>query len=156
MKKDSLISAPKLWTVLARCYSSVAAFAEQSVSSEDLGLSDFAVLEALLHKGPLTISAIGRKVLLANASMTSAIDRLEERGLVVRKSEEEDRRVRLIHLTAKGRALVATIFDRHQRQLEALMAALSQAERQQLYRGLKKLGLTAQQAAISTFSEKKG
>lgn len=156
MKKDSVISAPKLWTVLARSYSSVAAFAERSVASEDLGLSDFAVLEVLLHKGPLTISAIGKKVLLANASMTSAIDRLEERGLVVRKAEEEDRRVRLIHLTAKGRALITAMFDRHQRKLEALMADLSQAERQQLYRGLKKLGLTAQQATDSMFTEKKG
>jgi MarR family transcriptional regulator, 2-MHQ and catechol-resistance regulon repressor len=146
MKKDSVISAPKLWTVLAKCYGSMAVFVEQSIAAEKLGLSDFMVLEALLHKGPLTMSAIGKKILLANASMTSAIDRLDERGLVVRKTDSADRRIRLIHLTARGKALILAIYDRHQQQLEELMANFSQIERAQLYRSLKKLGLTAADA----------
>ena len=146
MNKNPDISAPKLWTVLAKCYGSMAAFVEKSIAAEKLCLSDFMVLEALLHKGPLTISAIGKKVLLANASMTSAIDRLDDRGLVVRKTDEEDRRIRLVHLTARGKALISAIFDRHQRQLEGLMTNLSQTERAQLYRGFKKLGLAAEEA----------
>jgi MarR family transcriptional regulator, 2-MHQ and catechol-resistance regulon repressor len=155
MKKDPAISAPKLWIVLARCYGSIAAYVEQSIAAEKLCLSDFMVLEVLLHKGPLTISEIGKKVLLANASMTSAIDRLDERGLVLRKADEEDRRIRLIHLTPRGRALISAIFDRHQRQLEVLMSDLSQTERTQLYRGLKKLGLAAQDARVPETAEKK-
>jgi MarR family transcriptional regulator, 2-MHQ and catechol-resistance regulon repressor len=154
MKRDPAISAPKLWTVLAKCYGSMAAFVEQSIVAERLGLSDFMVLEALLHKGPLTMSAIGKKVLLANASMTSAIDRLDERGLVLRKTDAEDRRIRLIHLTPRGKALIQGIYDRHQRQLEELMVNHSQLERARLYRGLKKLGLTAE-ASAAEMTEKK-
>lgn len=149
MRKDAAISAPKLWTVLAKCHGSMAAFVEQSIVAEKLGLSDFMVLEALFHKGPLTMSAVGKKVLLANASMTSAIDRLEKRGLVVRKDDAEDRRIRLIHLTPKGKGLISAVYERHQRHLEQLMADITQTERTQLYRGLKKLGFAAASAPES-------
>src|ERR1700722_3343158 len=84
-------TGPKLWVVLARAYKSFALFIESSVEAEGLGLSDFMVLEVLLHKGPMTISAIGEKVLRANASMTSAVDRLHEHGFVLRKNHETDR-----------------------------------------------------------------
>src|ERR1700741_1477157 len=86
------VSAPRLWLVLARAYGSVGNNIEGSFVAQGLGLSDFMVLEVLLHKGPLTISAIGEKVLLASASMTSAIDRLEKRDLGRRKTCDTDRR----------------------------------------------------------------
>jgi MarR family 2-MHQ and catechol resistance regulon transcriptional repressor len=146
MKSEGNISAPKLWTVLAKSYGAMARFVEQSMAGEELGLSDFMVLEVLLHKGPQTMTAIGRKVLLANASMTSAIDRLDERGLVVRKLSEQDRRIRLVELTPAGRTRISAVYHRHQAQLEELMAGLSAGERAQLYRGLKKLGLAAEAA----------
>src|SRR5271155_2553576 len=92
------ITAPRLWIVLARAYGSIASYVDRSLSAQGVGLSDFMVLEVLLHKGPLTISAIGEKVLLASASMTSAIDRLEKRGLVVRRSCSSERRIRLVGL----------------------------------------------------------
>src|ERR1700720_4828673 len=99
MEIEEKVSAPRLWLVLARAYGSIVNYIEGSIAAQGLGLSDFMVLEVLLHKGPLTISAIGEKVLLASASMTSAIDRLEQRGLVRRTSSAEDRRVRLVELT---------------------------------------------------------
>lgn len=145
-KNEGNISAPKLWTVLAKCYGAMATFVEKSVAAEELGLSDFAVLEALLHKGPLSMSAIAKKVLLANASMTSAIDRLDEKGLVERRFTEEDRRTRLVFLTPKGKALVTGIFEQHRQDLEALMEDLSPSQKLQLYRGLKALGLRAESA----------
>jgi MarR family transcriptional regulator, 2-MHQ and catechol-resistance regulon repressor len=146
VKSEGSISAPKLWTVLAKSYGAMAGFVQRSMAGEELGLSDFMVLEVLLHKGPQTMTAIGRKVLLANASMTSAIDRLDERGLVVRKLSEGDRRIRLVELTPAGRARITAVYHRHQAQLEKLMADLSAGERAQLYRGLKKLGLAAEAA----------
>jgi len=54
--------------------------------------SDFAVLEALLHKGPLPVNEIGKKILLTSGSITVAIDRLEKRGLVERRAHGTDRR----------------------------------------------------------------
>jgi MarR family 2-MHQ and catechol resistance regulon transcriptional repressor len=105
------------------------------------------VLEVLLHKGPLTISAIGQKVLLASASMTSAIDRLENRGLVRRKSSDSDRRIRFVELTDSGKAFIEEIYARHEKDLEAIIGGLCEEERRVIYEGLKKIGLAAKVAA---------
>jgi MarR family 2-MHQ and catechol resistance regulon transcriptional repressor len=140
------VSAPRLWLVLARAYGSIVSYIEGSINGLGLGLSDFMVLEVLLHKGPLTISVIGEKVLLASASMTSAIDRLEKRGLVLRRSCNSDRRIRLIELTAEGNGFIEEIYARHEKDLEFLMAGLSVDERRTMYEGLKKVGLAAKVA----------
>ena len=144
--EQSKISAPRLWLVLARAYGSMVNYIEGSIAAQGLGLSDFMVLEVLLHKGPLTISAIGQKVLLASASMTSAIDRLEKRGLVRRKTCDSDRRIRFVELTDCGRAFIEEIYARHEKDLEAVIGALSDEERRVIYDGLKKIGLAAKVA----------
>ena len=140
------VSAPRLWLVLARAYGSMVSYIEGSIVAQGLGLSDFMVLEVLLHKGPLTISAIGEKVLLASASMTSAIDRLEKRGLVQRRSCSSDRRIRLVELTDCGKAFIEEIYARHEKDLEIVAAGLCNEERKTLYEGLKKIGLAAKTA----------
>jgi MarR family 2-MHQ and catechol resistance regulon transcriptional repressor len=140
------VSAPRLWLVLARAYGSMVSYIEGSVVAEGLGLSDFMVLEVLLHKGPLTISTIGQKVLLASASMTSAIDRLEKRGLVERRSCNSDRRIRLVELTVCGRKFIEEIYARHEKDLEAVASGLSAEERRVTYEALKKIGLAAKVA----------
>ena len=71
-KPKQATTGPKLWVVLARAYGSLASYVEHSIAKEGICLSDFMVLEVLLHKGAMTISAIGEKVLLAAPSMTSA------------------------------------------------------------------------------------
>jgi MarR family 2-MHQ and catechol resistance regulon transcriptional repressor len=141
-------TGPKLWIVLARAYGSLAAYVEKCVAAEGLCQSDFMVLEVLLHKGPMTISAIGEKVLLANASMTSAVDRLEKRSFVVRQSSDADRRIRMIDLTASGRSFISKLYARHARDIEAVTSALTKQEQIQLHSLLKKLGLSAK-AALS-------
>ena len=149
MKDSELIGAAKLWLVLARASSAVGTYVERSFGQHGYCLTDFMILEALLHKGPLTISAIGEKVLLASASMTSAIDRLEERGLVDRTLSAEDRRVRLVTLTCEGRRFASRLFADHVDDLEAISGEISQEERRVLYTALKKIGLAAR-AATST------
>ena len=143
------VPAPKLWLVLARAYGSMVNYIEGSIVAQGLGLSDFMVLEVLLHKGPLTISAIGEKVLLASASMTSAIDRLEKRGLVQRRSCDSDRRIRLVELTDCGRGFIEEIYARHEKDLDVVVAGLCEEERKTLYEALKKMGHAAK-AAIPT------
>jgi MarR family 2-MHQ and catechol resistance regulon transcriptional repressor len=145
-KNESKISAPRLWLVLARAYGSIGDYIEGSIVAQGLGLSDFMVLEVLLHKGPLTISAIGAKVLLASASMTSAIDRLEKRGWVRRKSCDSDRRIRFVELTDCGKAFIEEIYARHEKDLEAVIGELRDEERRAIYDGLKKIGLAAKVA----------
>ena len=143
MKKGSRITAPRLWLVIAKSYRVLSLLAEQSIANTGLCLTDFAALEALLHKGPLTITQIQEKVRLASGSMTAAVDRLEKLGLVVRKSSPSDRRARVLELTPKGKRLAASSFEKHAKDLEALMSRLTQKEMERLYGSLKKLGLLA-------------
>jgi MarR family transcriptional regulator, 2-MHQ and catechol-resistance regulon repressor len=143
VKKSDRITAPRLWLVIMRSHRALTLLAEESITKAGLCLTDFAALEALLHKGPLTISEIQNKVLLASGSMTAAVDRLEKLGLVERKSSPSDRRARVVELTPKGRRLAASCFEQHAKDLEALMSALSEKEKERVYRSLKKLGLLA-------------
>lgn len=143
MTKSNAITASRLWLVIAKSYRALSLLAEQSIANTGLCLTDFVALEALLHKGPLTISEIQDKVRLASGSMTAAVDRLQKLGLVVRKSSPSDRRSRVVELTEQGRLLATSCFERHADDLEALMSALSQEEKKQLYRSLKKLGILA-------------
>jgi MarR family transcriptional regulator, 2-MHQ and catechol-resistance regulon repressor len=146
VQSDMSTTGPKLWVVLARAYGALASYVEDCIAAERLGLSDFMVLEVLLHKGPMSISAIGEKVLLANASMTAAVDRLEERGCVVRQNSENDRRSKIVALTREGRAFISDLYARHARDIEAVTSVLSQREQDQLRSLLKKLGLSAKAA----------
>ena len=143
MKKNNYITAPRLWLVIMRSHRALTRLAAESITKAGLCLTDFAALEALLHKGSLTISEIQDKVLLASGSMTAAIDRLEKLGLVMRKSSPRDRRTRVVELTPKGKRLAASRFEQHAKDLEALMSALSEKEKKQVYGSLKKLGLRA-------------
>ena len=74
-------SGVHVFLVLWKAASAVQAHAERSISDLQMCSSDFAVLEALLHKGPLPVNEIGRKVLLTSGSITVAVDRLESRGI---------------------------------------------------------------------------
>jgi MarR family 2-MHQ and catechol resistance regulon transcriptional repressor len=139
-------TGPKLWVVMARAHDSLASYIEACIAKEGLCLSDFMVLEVLLHKGPMTISEIGDKVLLANASMTSAVDRLERRSFVFRKNSESDRRVRIVDLTDHGRAFISDLYVRHVHDIEAVTNVLTVREQTQLRALLKKLGRSAETA----------
>src|SRR4051812_37513423 len=74
-----------VWLVLMKAHRALQRHAEASIASLDLCLSDFVVLELLLHKGPMKVNDIGRKVGLTSGSITTAVDRLETRSLVSRE-----------------------------------------------------------------------
>jgi MarR family 2-MHQ and catechol resistance regulon transcriptional repressor len=130
-----------LWLVLWRTYDAVRDYAHRNVAELGLGLSDFAVLEALLHKGPLPVNTIGAKVRLTSGSISIAVDRLEEKGLVERRPDAEDRRTRQVRLTPRGRKLIECAFAAHAEAMEKLAAgALTPRERSRAASLLKKLG----------------
>jgi len=159
MKKHSDITASRVWLVMMKSYRALSLLAERSIANTGLCLTDFAALEALLHKGPLTISEIQEKVRLASGSMTAAVDRLEKLGLIVRKASPSDRRSRIVELTTEGKRLAASSFEQHARDIDALMSPLSKAEMEQLYASLKKVGLLSAEeleARTSTVQEQKG
>ena len=145
-------SGVHVFLVLWKAARAVEAYAQKSVSGLEICGSDFAVLEALLHKGALPVNEIGRKVLLTSGSITIAIDRLEAKGLVERRTSSTDRRARIVHLTKEGRRLIKRAYAEHAADMERLAAAsLTTAERKTLILLLKKIGYEA--AAASEQSE---
>ena len=150
MNTNAPVEAPRLWLVLARCHRALSQIAERSIKEAGLCLTDFAALEALLHKGPLTISEIQGKVLLASGSMTAAVDRLEKKELIRRGPAPSDRRARVLHLTPEGTRVVESAFSRHAAELDSAMAVLNPNEKCRLYGLVKKLGLSAAGARAET------
>ena len=116
----------------------------ESIRRTGLSLSDFTIMEALLHKGPLPINQIGGKVLLSSGSMTAAVNRLEKAGLVRRVQDPSDGRCYTVHLTRTGRRIVSEAYRRHAQHLEKAAEALTARERNQLVHLLKKLGMHAE------------
>src|SRR6267378_7541759 len=128
-----------LWLIFMKAFQALLPHAAQSIERTELGDSDFRVLEVLLHKGPLPVNTIGPKVWLTPGSISVAVDRLEKAALAKRKNTD-DRRVRLVELTAKGRALITKTFREHASAMEEAAGVLSIEERRMLLRLLKKLG----------------
>ena len=137
-------SGVHVFLVLWKAARAAQAYAEKSISELEMCGSDFAVLEALLHKGPLPVNEIGKKVLLTSGSITVAVDRLETKGLVERRASGTDRRARIVHLTKEGRKLITRAFAEHAADMERLASAsLTRAERETLIGLLKKIGYKA-------------
>ena len=144
-----------VWLVLWKAARAVEAYAEVSVSQLEICGSDFAVLEALLHKGPLPVNEIGKKVLLTSGSITTAIDRLETKGLVERRAHGTDRRTRVVHLTRDGRKTIAKAYADHAADMERLASAsLNRKERKTLIQLLKQIGFAAAENTAKGKNEK--
>jgi MarR family 2-MHQ and catechol resistance regulon transcriptional repressor len=150
-KNKSDPTGAHVWLVLMKAHRSLQRHAAASIASLDLGLSDFVVLEMLLHKGPMKVNDIGRKVDLTSGSITIAVDRLQARGLVSREINREDSRSRIVQLTAKGRTLIRPAFEAHAARMEKAVGGLNLKERRELVALLKKLGLDAD-ALLGTMS----
>src|SRR6266850_4288564 len=127
MQRKQDTSGVHVWLVLSKAFRALAAHTEKglNLSRTGLGDSDFRVLEALLHKGPLPVNTVGPKVWLTPGSISVAVDRLVKKGLVSRKGQAEDRRVRRVELTAKGRALIKHGFGEHAAAMENIIGVLS-------------------------------
>lgn len=146
-KTDKDIAAgTHVFLVVWKTYRALLARAEASIKRVNLCDSDFRVLEALLHKGPLPVNVIGHKVDLTTGSITTAIDRLEKKKLVVRTNHPDDRRLRVVELTSNGRRLIDKAFAQHQLDMEKAVRALSREELVLLINLLKRLGKAAQKA----------
>lgn len=108
----------------------------------DAGLtaSQFGMLDALYHLGPMHQKDIGEKTLKSDANTTTVVDNMEDRGLVRRERDPEDRRCYLVHLTDEGRALFESIFPDHVERIVEVFSVLSADEQETLVRLCKKLG----------------
>jgi MarR family 2-MHQ and catechol resistance regulon transcriptional repressor len=142
-KQAADLSGTHLWLVLMKAHRTLQRLATRSIESSEVGLSDFAVMEMLLHKGPQPVNEIGRRIELTSGAITTAVDRLESRGLVTREAHPSDRRARIVRLTAAGEVQAAKSFAGHKAAMDLAASGLSKTERATLMELLKKLGTSA-------------
>ena len=134
----------QVWLVMMKAMRALTRYATAGIEETGLGLSDFGVLELLLHKGPLPVNTIGPIVDLTPGSISIAVDRLFAKGLVSRVESTEDRRVRIIALTQRGKDLIVPAFRKHAGQMKKVFSELSTEELRVLEEALKKAGKRAE------------
>jgi MarR family 2-MHQ and catechol resistance regulon transcriptional repressor len=132
-----------VWLVMMKAMRALTRYATAGIEDTGLGLSDFGVLEVLLHKGPLPVNTIGPIVDLTPGSISSAVDRLFAKGLVSRVESTQDRRVRIVALSPRGKDLIDSAFRKHSGQMKRVFSDLSQQELRGLEVALKKVGKCA-------------
>src|SRR2546422_9270611 len=142
-RKAADVSGTHLWLVMMKAHRTLQRLATRSIESAEVGLSDFAIMEMLLHKGPQHVNEIGRRIELTSGAITTAVDRLESRGLVTREAHETDRRARIVRLTARGKNEAQKVFGVHKAAMDSAASGLSKTERAMLIQLLKKLGISA-------------
>lgn len=138
-----------IYTKLMRAAESVTARVHRPLAGYDLTISQFGVLEALYHKGPLCQRDAAAKILKSTGNITLVIDNLEKRRLVRRERDPADRRYLTVHLTDAGRAMIAEVFRTISEAICREMAALSPDEQEQLGAICRKLGLKRAPAGTS-------
>src|SRR5438128_10557688 len=139
-KKAADVSGTHLWLVMMKAHRVLGRLATQSIESLEVCLSDFGIMELLLHKGPQPVNEIGRRIELTSGAITTAVDRLESRGLVTREAHPSDRRARIVRLTAAGQEQAARIFGGHKAAMDLAASGLAKSERATLIQLLRKLG----------------
>ena len=129
-----------VWLVMMKAMRALTRYAAAGIEETGLGLTDFGVLEILLHKGPLPVNTIGPIVDLTPGSISIAVDRLVGKGLVSRVESAEDRRVRIVALTPRGKDLIVSAFRKHSGQMKRVLSELSPEELRGLEVKLKRVG----------------
>jgi MarR family 2-MHQ and catechol resistance regulon transcriptional repressor len=135
------------WLVWRKAHEAAHDFLLGGIEETGISDTDFRVLEALLHKGPLPVNTIGPKVHLTPGSISVAVDRLLEKGWVSRAESSDDRRVRIVALTKSGKELIVPIFRKHSSEIGRVFADANAKELQILESVLKKAGKRARALA---------
>ena len=125
---------------LTRCTNSLFTRLAERNTIGDLTYSQFAVLEALYHLGPMTAGEVSQKILKSGSNLTTVIDNLERDGLVRRERDANDRRVIHVHLTEAGSSRIEAMFPEHVAALVEEFSVLSASEQELLGKLCKKLG----------------
>ena len=132
------------WLVWIKAYHAAAKYLYAGLQETGIDDTDFRILEVLLNKGPLPVNTIGPKVNLTPGSISVAVDRLLARGLVSRVESREDRRVRVVSLTSKGKELIAPVFRKHAAEIGNVFADATPKEVRSFEMMLKKIGKRAE------------
>ncbi|WP_019153012.1 MarR family winged helix-turn-helix transcriptional regulator [Robertmurraya massiliosenegalensis] len=142
MNSEEIKQSLKLFIVLSRAYRAVNENVNKLINTYGLNPTEFAVLELLYHKGDQPLQQIGGKILLASGSITYVVDKLEEKGYLVRVACPSDRRVTFAQITDNGKKFIENVFPGHEQRIHELMSELSNEEKEEAIELLKKLGLS--------------
>lgn len=129
------------FVVLMRASKSVEERIKKDIKSYGVSITEFTILEALYHKGDLTVNQICDAVLINSGSMTYVIDKLQQRGLLERITSEEDRRVIHVRITNQGKELMDDIFPKHEKVIEKVFEDVNSEELESVIDILKRIGL---------------
>src|SRR5260370_18740011 len=150
------VSSGKLWIVLRRAYHSVVDFLESGITARGVALSDFVVLEVLLHKGDLTSAEIAKKTRLAAASVEITVARLEEQNLIrfrLRSGKQPDKHI--LELTEQGRELIDWLYEEHENAITAIFIIRTSQHQFDLYQSLRRVRHSAaRRRAVPTTHKK--
>lgn len=144
----AVATALKLFVVLSRAHMALVRHTEADIGRHGLTGAEFAILEALYHRGPMLLGELQRKILVSSGGVTYLVDRLEGKGLVERRPCASDRRARYAALTPVGEGLIAEIFPAHAEVIARAAGGLTKAEQQQAINLLRKLGQAAEALAL--------
>jgi len=149
---DATAAALRLWVIMSRAHTAVAAHAAADVQRHGLTLAEFGIIEALYHRGPMLLGEVQKRILVSSGGITFLVDRLAAKGLVERRSCETDRRARYAALTPKGQALVAEIFPTHAAVVKQAMEGISPEEQERVADLLRDMGRRAAALPLPTES----
>jgi MarR family 2-MHQ and catechol resistance regulon transcriptional repressor len=143
------------WLVWRKAHEAAEDYLLRGIEETGISNTDFRILEALLHLGPQPVNTIGPKVNLTPGSISVAVDRLLERGLVSRVESSEDRRVRMVALTKTGKDLIVPIFLKHATEIARMFSDASPKELEMLETILKRTGKRAESLGTTSKDERK-
>jgi MarR family transcriptional regulator, 2-MHQ and catechol-resistance regulon repressor len=145
---DSEKRALSAYTKLMRAAESVTGRTSRILAASNLTISQFGVLEALFHKGPLCQRELAAKILKSTGNITMVIDNMEKRNLVRRERAHTDRRFIDIHLTEPGQLLIEKVFPAVMAAIVREMGILEETEQKELARLCRLIGLQEKTAAV--------
>jgi len=138
----------KTITTLFRATDSFSKAIQKDVKNYGLNVTEFGILEALYHKGKMSIKGVLEKVLITNSTMSYVVDQLIKKDYITKSQAESDRRSFELDLTKKGHDLMKTAYDQHYKNMRTIIECLSSEEEEQLRDMLKRIGKRANDYAI--------
>jgi MarR family 2-MHQ and catechol resistance regulon transcriptional repressor len=138
---NKVVRALGTYVKLMRAAESITSRVHKHLSSVGLTVSQFGVLEAIYHLGPLSQKDLGQKILRSSGNITLVIDNLEKRRLVRRERDSSDRRIFVVHLTGEGQKLICKIFPSHAARITDELRVLDEKDQMMLGNLCKKVGM---------------
>lgn len=148
MSSNEINQSLKLFIVLSRAYRAVNENVNKLIQTYGVNPTEFAVLELLYHKGDQPLQQIGEKILLASGSITYVVDKLEQKGLLIRVACPNDRRVTYAQISDEGKRFIEKVFPNHEQKIHEIMTNLSCDEKTTMIQLLKKLGLSQENGEL--------